>query len=92
VQPAASERGRVADTTLIVYVRAYCHLCDDMVAALEPLVAGRGVEIVQVDVDADPALEARYGDRVPVLLAAGDELCHYHLEPGTVAAYLAGIG
>ena len=41
-----------------------------------------------IDVDAHPALEARYGERVPVLLAgapeAGVELCHYRLDAAAV--------
>ncbi len=39
---------------------------------------GLGVAFEEIDVDADPALESRYGDRVPVLTdAAGAEICHY---------------
>jgi hypothetical protein len=79
--------------TLTLLSRAYCHLCDDMRAALVPLLAGRAVALVELDVDADPALEARYGDLVPVLLlgdaASGAELCHYHLDVAAVRAALA---
>jgi hypothetical protein len=79
--------------TLTLLVRAYCHLCDDMRDALAPLVAGRDVTVVELDVDADAALEARYGDLVPVLLlgelAGGRELCHYHLDERAVRALLA---
>jgi hypothetical protein len=39
-----------------------------MAAALAPLAARFGVEVIVVDVDAHPALEARYGERVPVVL------------------------
>ena len=45
----------------------------------------RGVDFEELDVDADPALEARYGERVPVLTdAAGRELCHYRLDPAVL--------
>ncbi|HZE59689.1 MAG TPA: hypothetical protein VE085_03960 [Burkholderiales bacterium] len=38
-----------------------------------------------IDVDADPALAARYGERVPVLTdAAGNELCHGRLDPAVL--------
>jgi hypothetical protein len=41
----------------------------------------RDVAFEEVDVDADPVLEDRYGERVPVLtLADGTELCHYRLD------------
>ena len=79
--------------TLTLLTRAYCHLCDDMRTGLAPLLAGRGVVLVELDVDADPALEARYGDLVPVLLLGdalhGRELCHYHLDAAVVRAALA---
>jgi hypothetical protein len=62
---------------LRLYGRAYCHLCEEMARALRAL----GVEFDELDVDADPALEERYGELVPVLLdAAGREICHYHLD------------
>jgi thioredoxin reductase (NADPH) len=34
-----------------------------------------------IDVDEDPVLQSRYGERVPVLVADGKEVCHYHLDP-----------
>ena len=82
---------RGAQLTLLS--RAHCHLCDEMQAALAPLVAGHGAKLVVIDVDGDAALEARYGDRVPVLFAgapsASAELCHYRLD---VAAVRAALG
>ena len=43
-----------------------------------------GVEIVELDVDAHPPLEAEWGDKVPVLILGdartGREICHYHLD------------
>lgn len=49
---------------LILYQRDDCHLCD---LALEVLAAARVPEFDSVFIDADQALEARYGSRVPVL-------------------------
>lgn len=77
--------------SLTLLTRAYCHLCDDMRAALEPLLRQTGATIAELDVDADPALEAAYGDRVPVLLLGGiggDELCHFTLDAPRVARAL----
>lgn len=49
-----------------------------------------GVAFVEFDVDADEALEARYGERVPVLTdAAGAEICHYRLDEAALQARLA---
>lgn len=76
---------------LIVYSRRYCHLCDDMIAGLRRLQAGYSFEFDTVDVDRDPALARRYGDKVPVLAYGEHELCHYRLEPAVVTAFLDEI-
>lgn len=50
----------------------------------------RGVPFTQIDVDADAALEARYGERVPVLTdAAGAEICYGRLDEAALEARLA---
>ena len=77
---------------LTLLVRAYCHLCDEMRAALQPLAEAAGAAVVEIDVDADPSLESRFGDLVPVLLSGGVdgvELCHYHLDATRVAQALS---
>ena len=50
---------------LTLYGRAWCHLCDDMLAALAPLAAEFGAHVDVIDVDTDPELEARYDVLVP---------------------------
>jgi len=76
---------------LTLYSRSYCHLCDEMLAALDALRGEFGFAVEVVDVDADAALEQRFGTLVPVLMHAGTELCHYHLDAWKVRAYLAKI-
>jgi hypothetical protein len=71
---------------LTLLSRAYCHLCDDMRTALAAHAAT--VPVHEVDVDADPALEARWGALVPVLLADGQEVCHYRLDTRALDAIL----
>ena len=72
---------------LTVLSRDRCRLCDEMVAALLALNVPFVVEVR--DVDADPRLAARYGERVPVLLGGEEELCHYRLDAAAVNAWLA---
>ncbi len=74
---------------LTVYSREYCHLCHDMVAALEAVQPSYGFQLEIVDVDEDESLEARYGEWVPVLVAGCERLCHYHLDRAVVEAYFA---
>lgn len=77
---------------LTLYGRGYCHLCHDMEVALEPLQCELGFAVEAVDVDADPGLEERFGELVPVLMAGERELCHYFLDVPAVRAYFAEIG
>ena len=48
--------------------RSGCHLCDEMRAVVAPLVDRLGGSLETVDVDSDPALAARWGNEIPVLL------------------------
>ena len=79
--------------TFTLLSRAYCHLCDEMLAQLRPIADAHGAEIRVVDVDADPALEDAYGNDVPVLFSgdpgSGAELCRHRLDAARVAAALA---
>ena len=83
--------GPTAGLRLTLYGRSHCHLCDEMLSALDPLRGefGFGIDVVDVDTDAD--LERRFGDLVPVLMHVGNELCHYRLDAGKVRAYLVKI-
>jgi len=76
---------------LTLLSRSYCHLCHDMEMALKPLAVEFGLNVSIVDVDSDPALEAKYDELVPVLLHGETELCHYFLDAAKTREYLAGI-
>ena len=77
---------------LTVYSRTYCHLCDDMIAGLRELQARFRFRLTIVDVDADEALEAHYGEDVPVLAHGSRELCRHRLDVSRVTDYLGEIG
>ena len=49
---------------LVLYQRDDCHLCD---LAIDVLAQARAPDFSSVFIDNDNALEARYGERVPVL-------------------------
>ncbi|MGZ8372842.1 MAG: glutaredoxin family protein [Rhodoplanes sp.] len=78
--------------TLTVYSRSYCHLCDDMIAGLRALQARFHFRLEVLDVDAEAALESRYGEDVPVLAHGARELCRHRLDSALVSDYLAQIG
>lgn len=75
-----------------LYSRSYCHLCEDMLAALLALQTDTlRFTVDVVDVDADEALVARFDELVPVLYGdlAKPELCHYFLDEAAVRASVA---
>lgn len=50
-----------------------------MTADVRALLAGSGHSLAPVDVDADPALKARYGWEVPLLFDGSTEICRHQL-------------
>ena len=76
--------------------RGYCHLCDEMLAALAAVAGATPIDVIDVDAPEHAALEARWGDAVPVLFAGapapGNELCRYRLDAARVATALAEAG
>lgn len=85
-----------AGSHFVLYSRSWCHLCEDMLGALRACMARQGLPyaVDVVDVDADPALVARFDELVPVLYADGQdtELCHYFLDEAAVLDHLARRG
>lgn len=70
-----------------VYSRPGCHLCEQLLEALLPLLRGRG-RIEVVDIDTDEALRTRYGTRIPVVEHEGRHLSEYRLDPPAIEAVL----
>jgi len=56
---------------LELYTRPGCHLGNDLRAICERLADEIAFEIVEVNIEADPALQARYAREVPVLFVEG---------------------
>ena len=77
----------------ILYSRSYCHLCDDMLEALQALSGDYVFTVEVIDVDADDELVAQYDELVPVLLGSKDgqaavRLCNYFLDEPAVRRFL----
>jgi hypothetical protein len=71
---------------LTLYQRDDCHLCD---LALDVLAQARVPEFDSVFIDGDAELEARYGDRVPVLRATSGHELRWPLDVVEVREFLA---
>ena len=74
---------------LTLYHRPYCHLCEEMSAALAPIASELGLTVTRVDIETDAKLEARYGHLIPVLVCDASELCHYRLDESAVRRFVA---
>jgi len=73
----------------VLYSRPGCGLCEEMRADLDRLAAARGYPLDVIDVDAEAGTRARYGHKIPVLLFAGELVCHGRLDPEEVLKALA---
>lgn len=75
--------------TFLLYSRPGCGLCEEMLAELTALPGTRGLKVDVVDVDTDPEARVRFGHKIPVLMFAGELVCHGRLDPDEVQKTLA---
>ena len=66
-------------STLTLYTRVGCPLCEDMAEHVRTLIAGTRHRLVPVDVDADSSLKAAFGWEVPLLFDGDTEICRHQL-------------
>lgn len=76
--------------TLIVYGREDCHLCQNMILALQDIQERISFNFKVIDIDSDPELIALYGEKIPVLVSplTNQEICHYFLDVAALDDYL----
>ena len=74
---------------LTLYGRRDCHLCHEMRAIVDRVLRQVAATVEEIDVDTDPALAARYGDEVPVLLVNGARAFAGGVTEGALRARLA---
>jgi glutaredoxin len=65
---------------LTLLTRAGCHLCETAAETLTRIGAEAGLVPESIDVDAEPGLQAEYGDRVPVVLVDGREHSYFTVD------------
>ena len=70
--------------------RPQCHLCEQFAEDFRADTGGLA-KLQIVDVDSDPALQAQYGLRIPVLLDPDGALCcEVRLDPARLAGWTDG--
>lgn len=70
-----------------VYSRADCSLCDQLLAELAALLGPQAAaEVRVIDIGQHPALQRKYGGRIPVLMADDEFVCAYRVDADRVKA------
>jgi glutaredoxin len=67
-------------TTVTLYGRPGCHLCDDARDVLRRMRAATPFEIEEIDITTDDSLHMRYLERIPVIAIAGEELFDHFVD------------
>jgi glutaredoxin len=78
-------------TTVTLYTRVGCHLCEEAERALREEQAATPFRLELVDIDRDPALARRYGVRVPVVAVDGEDLFDYEVPVDLLRARLGRV-
>ena len=76
---------------ITLYTRAGCHLCDEAKAVLYNVGATFQATFQEVDIDTDPALQARFNEEVPVVFVNGRKAFKYHIDPPQLARLLKAL-
>jgi hypothetical protein len=77
-------------STLYVYSRRGCHLCDVLVEALLPLVRDR-LDVEVRDIDSRDDWRERFDTRIPVVEYRGEVVCQYRLDRPSIESILAQL-
>lgn len=81
-------RARRRPPTVVLYTREHCGLCEEAAILLRQVAAETGHHVWEEDVDRDPALAAKYGDRVPVGVLGDEELFEFKVDVERLRARL----
>lgn len=65
---------------LVLYGKSDCPLCDEMKAVIDEVRCEVACTLEVIDVAADSALLARYGEEIPVLLVNGRKAFKYRTD------------
>jgi glutaredoxin len=76
-------------TTVTLYTKPDCHLCDEAHEVLEGVREDFGFDIERVDISIDRALRKRYGVRIPVVAVNGVELFEHQVDDRALRLILA---
>jgi glutaredoxin len=78
-------------TQLTLYGKPGCHLCEEARAVVLAVRERHSFELDEVDITRDPALEARYRERIPVIAIDGQEALELVIEATELERCLASM-
>lgn len=67
--------------TVILYGKPGCHLCEEALDTLLAVKRRRPFELVEMNIQEDPALFAQYAEEIPVVAVEGEVLSRYKVYP-----------
>jgi glutaredoxin len=79
-------------TTVVLYSRPGCHLCDDARVVLERVRADLPFELVERDIESDDGLLRAYLERIPVVEIGGVEAFEFFVEEAELRSRLGRVG
>lgn len=79
-----------AMTSVVLYARVGCHLCDEARVVIEQLRTSVEFSFEEVDIERDDALVRDYGVRIPVVEVDGQELFEISVDPAALRAAVRG--
>lgn len=80
--------GATPDARITLYTRAGCHLCEVAKETIDRVAAEVGTGVIEIDIDADPALIARFGNEIPVTFVDGRQHDFYRVDEARLRAAL----
>lgn len=73
--------------TVTVYSRQGCHLCEQLIEELLPMIRGR-LDLDVRDIDTDPDWHERFWQDIPVVEYDGEVICRHFLDPAVITGIL----
>ena len=65
---------------ITLYTRPGCHLCEEAKQQMAPVLVEFGAELLEVNIDADPALREQYTSDVPVIFLGARKIAKHRVD------------
>jgi glutaredoxin len=78
--------------TVRLYKAEGCHLCERARSVLVEVRAELPFELEEIDITAEPELERRYRERIPVVVVGGEEAFTFFVDPDALRRRIVSGG